>query len=193
MTTPNTDPIVRFSSDTTQRWSCRGGYVVFWFNWKNIFVSPKQGLQIADFWNMEEGDFLTITNRLADIPHWFSLHPTEVCNRLAHQMTEKIKNDEYPDLPIEGPNIWRPKSGDRLAWIRMNSNCAPIISILDFSASALVLGESVAVPSLDKNLAFGSQRMPEQTKEEIAKYHAVVKFVEDMGTPRVYDTEWQLG
>lgn len=106
-----------FSSDTTLMWPCRRGDYVLWFTCGSIFADPEHGLRIKDIWEMKDGDFLTITNRIEDIPEWFSFHPTEVCNSIGYRMLEKFNNDDYPEEPIEGPNIWRLKTGDRLAWL----------------------------------------------------------------------------
>jgi hypothetical protein len=67
---------------------------------------------------MSDGYHVTITNRREDLPAWFGLHPTEVCNRRALKMAARIEaGDQYPEKPLDGPNLWRLKSGDRLAWI----------------------------------------------------------------------------
>jgi hypothetical protein len=77
-----------FEQNTTVRWSCRSGDYVFWFSWRNIFAAPENDLAINDLWEMKDGDFVTITNRVPDMPEWFTLHPTEVCNSLSYAMVE---------------------------------------------------------------------------------------------------------
>ena len=42
-------------------------------------------------WSRRSGDFVTITNRIPDMPKWFTLHPTEACNSLAYAMVDKRK------------------------------------------------------------------------------------------------------
>lgn len=100
-----------FSSDTTLMWPCRRGDYVLWFTWGSIFADTEHGLRIKDIWEMKDGDSLTITNRIEDIPKWFSFHPTEVCNSLGYRMLEKFNNGDYPEEPIEGPNICGSKGG----------------------------------------------------------------------------------
>ena len=39
---------------------------------------------------MRDGYHLTITNRLEDLPPWFKLHPTEVCDSFAYRMMAKV-------------------------------------------------------------------------------------------------------
>ena len=62
------------------------------------------------------GAFVTITNRWQDFPAWFDLHPTEVTNSLMGWMRSRIEARDYPEEPIEGPNIWRVQGGDRIVW-----------------------------------------------------------------------------
>ncbi len=108
--------IVKLIKDTTLRWSCRRGDYVLWLQ----FTDPiaEQSLGIVDLWEMRDGDFVTVTNRPEDLPASFELHPTEVRDALAYQMAAKLeKGYQPPDEPAEGPNIWRLKSGDRMAWV----------------------------------------------------------------------------
>ena len=75
------DPdVIDFQRDMTVRWPCRSGDLLIWSRVKNVFASPD--IRILDVWTMREGNFVTITNRLADLPPWFELHPTEVCGSL---------------------------------------------------------------------------------------------------------------
>jgi len=146
---------------------------------------------------MRTGDFVTISNRTEDLPAWFTLHPTEVCNRLSYEMTMKLRNGYNPGTPIEGPNIWRPKSGDRIAWIGKKRpgmiQQGPVLSIIDFRECALVVGESVRALSMDEFATYGSLSKPKQTPEELAACNEAVKIARQMGVPRTFSPEWKLG
>jgi hypothetical protein len=192
----STVPIEYFQFEMTVRWSCRRGDHVFWLSWKSILVDPEVGVTVRDYWEMKDGDFLTITNRLEDMPPWFALHPTEVCNRLAYQLSEKVRRGEYPEEPIEAPNIWRPKAGDRLVWTRQPRagfrSQDPIVSAMAFRESALVIGENVRVPSsFDELMSFGALTGSEQ--REVPMIRAAVHLVRRMGLPSEYDLEWKVG
>jgi hypothetical protein len=94
---------------------------------------------------MRDGYHVTITNRLEDLPLWFRLHPTEICDSFVYKMMAKVEKGDYPNEPMDGPNLWRLKSGDRLAWVgedrpeRRSGN--GILVILDCHDCALAVGE----------------------------------------------------
>jgi len=186
-----------FQSDMTIRWSCRTGDFIFWFAWKSIFADVDQSITIRDIWEMKDGDFVTITNRIEDLPEWFALHPTEVCNTLVYQTIDAFNRGEYPDEPIEGPNIWRLKAGDRLVWAtspgKYSSRERSNLSILSFRTSALVIGENVRVKSCDDVITFGALTKPAEESEGIALAREALKRIKEMGVPREFALEWRLG
>src|SRR5207245_1747390 len=73
--------------------------------------------RVSDLWELKNGDFVTITNRIEDVPPWFELHPLEAAGRLAYWMMEKLNSGYKPSEPCDGPNLWRIFAGDRLLWI----------------------------------------------------------------------------
>jgi hypothetical protein len=170
---------------------------MLWFTWTDIFADPQHGIKIIDIWEMKDGDFLTITNRLEDMPEWFAFHPTEVCNSLAYRMLEKFNNSDYPEEPIEGPNIWRPKTGDRLVWLgksRSGTACkGSIRSVIAFRESAIVIGENARPQSMDELISFGSLTKPQQTEGETAMLREAVELVRQMGLPGEYAPDWTIG
>lgn len=101
--------------DTTLRWSCREGDFVLWIRCGNILAAPQP--VIVDLWALRDGDWVTITNRVADLPVWFELHPTEVQGLLVYDMKRKLERGHQPGEVMDGPNLWRLKTGDRLAWL----------------------------------------------------------------------------
>ena len=191
------DPITCFDSDMTIRWSCRKGDFLAWFRWKNLFADAEHGVDMRDVWEMRAGDFVTITNRTDDLPPWFKLHPTEVCNRLAYSMMEKLKKGYRPGEIMDGPNLWRFRAGDRLAWIGeprtgMQSH-GNVLVVLDFVESALAIGETTRNQTMEEAIAFGSLTPQGEAPENVAKVREAVAIVREMGTPRTLATDWQLG
>src|SRR4029077_3432919 len=111
--------MISFHSDMTLRWSCRSGDYVFWARFQGIFSSsPGNYYKIADVWELRDGNFVTVTNRHADLPDWFDLYPTEVSGPLSCLwMMKRLEGGYKPKEPIEGPNIWRVFAGDRVVWV----------------------------------------------------------------------------
>jgi len=66
-----------FHKDMTMHWSCQKGDYLLWIRCKSL-MSLANNFTIADLWEMKDGDFITITNRQADFPSWFTLYPDEV-------------------------------------------------------------------------------------------------------------------
>lgn len=189
--------IYNFVSDGTIKWLSRKGDYVFWFTWDNLPIDEMHGIRIKNIWEMKDGDYLTITNRVEDMPKWFSFHPTEVCNSLAYNLLDKFNRGEYPEKPIERSNIWRPKTGDRLVWLRNYSSVGYannyILSAIAFHENALVIGENIYTQSDAESVNFGSLTKHQQTEEDIAIIRNAVGFVKQMGVPREYESEWRIG
>jgi hypothetical protein len=191
----NENIISNFASDGTIKWLCRKGDYVIWFTWNNVFVETIEGLRIKDIWEMKDGDFLSITNRVEDMPKWFSLHPTEVCNKVAYDLLAKFNKGEYPEKPIEAQNIWRLKIGDRLAWLRQSwaDSDYSVASVLAFRENALVIGENMHTKSSDELIEMVSLIKEQKTETSMAMIRNAVEFVRQMGVPREYAHEWMLG
>ncbi len=82
----------------TLRWPCRRGDFFLWLGYPNIFSGP-EAIQCYDFWEMRDGQHVTITNRLEDLPLWFRLHPTEVCDSFVHAIMARSKKAITPVSP----------------------------------------------------------------------------------------------
>ena len=107
---------VTFRDNDTRRLSARAGQYLLWLH--TDFLSGGREFsdwQILDFWELNDGDFITVTNRLCDLPAWFRLHPLEIAGIQAIREYEpRLDAKDYPDEPVDGPNIWRVLAGDRL-------------------------------------------------------------------------------
>ena len=84
-----------------------------WLGYRGMFADT-DALQCYDFWEMRSGYHVTVTNRLEELPRGFSLHPTEVCDSFAYKLLVQFDKGEYPEEPVDGPNLWRLKSGRSL-------------------------------------------------------------------------------
>ena len=195
MPTANQPEIVRFARDMTLRWPCRRGDFILWMGYSGIF-SGAGSIQVHDLWEMQDGYHATITNRPEDFPAWFELHPTEVCNSLVYKMAAKVEAGEYPEAPLEGPNLWRLKTGDRLAWVGEErperQSARGILAIVECRECALVVGDGDR-GGLDDFVGLGTPTTPDMNPEDAARCRAAVEAVKQLGLPRNWGPEWRLG
>jgi hypothetical protein len=186
---------IRFRSDMTLRWPCRRGDFLLWFGYSGIFAGT-EAIQCYDFWEMCDGYCVTVTNRLEDLPPWFRLHPTEMCNSFVYKMMAKVEKGDYPSEPMDGPNLWRLKSGDRLAWVGADRPerrpVNGVLAILDIDDCALAIGEG-GLGSLEEFVGFGRPTTPAMKPEDIVRCQFAVKAVKQLGPPETWMPEWMLG
>lgn len=182
-----------FSDDETVRWSCRAGEFVLWVTAKSFLASDcPSGWTIRDFWQMRDGDFVTFTNRRADLPVWFELYPTETSGRAGSEMMKRLNADYRPKEPMDAPNIWRVKAGDRLVWVRTSDSRQPVREILNFLSCALVVGES-STPSSDTPVLFGAPEGNEFPPADAVAVRAGFEAAAALGMPREFAPEWKFG
>jgi hypothetical protein len=198
--TPPLNAVVTYlDKDATLRWSGREGDFVLWMRIESFLAPAGQPPNILDLWQLHDGDFITITNRAIDLPPWFELHPTEVQNALTYQMMAKIeKGYKPPDEIMDGPNLWRLRAGDRVAWVGDSrpdrKDIEGILAILDCHANALLVGETTRPQSVEDIMTYGGPRKDQLTPVEVARGHAAVKAVQAMGCPCVLtEGEWGIG
>jgi len=187
--------IISFGSDMTLRWPCRAGDFLLWLGYDNMFAKP-ESIKIRDFWEMREGYHATITNRLEDLPPWFRLHPTEVCGSFVYKMLPKVEKGDYPDAPMQGPNLWRLNCGDRLAWVGAarpdRRSVDGILAILDCHSCALAIGEAYW-ESVESFAGFGAPSTEEMKPENARRCQAALAAVKKLGQPREWMDAWMLG
>jgi len=198
MTNTTAPDFVDFKRDMTLRWPCRRGDFLLWMRCRDILsvFSGPEAIQCYDLWEMRDGYHLTITNRLEDLPPWFKLHPTEVCDSFVYKMMAKVEKGDYPSEPIAGPNLWRLRSGDRVAWVGSERpdrhSVNGILSILDCRESALAVGEA-DWDSVKEFAGFGAPTTQEMKPDDVARCQAAVNAVKKLGLPREWAPEWRLG
>jgi hypothetical protein len=195
MTETTTPEIISFGRDMTLRWPCRRGDFLLWLGYRDLFSGP-EAIQCYDLWEMRDGYHITITNRLEDLPLWFRLHPTEVCDSFVYKMMAKVEKGDYPSEPVDGPNLWRLKSGDRVAWVGADRperrSVNGILSILHCDHSALAVGEGNR-GSLEEFMGFGCPTTPNMKPEDAERCQAAVLAVKQLEFPRTWEPKWMLG
>ena len=182
-----------FRQDTTVRWSCRQGEFVLWVGTNSFLTADhRSSWCIRDLWEMRDGDYLTITNRLADLPVWFELHPLEVAGSAATEMMTRLEAGNKTKEAMDGPNLWRAKTGDRLFWVSLADSANPVKAFLDLKACALVLGEN-SNPTSDGIVAFGASEGEDLPPVAAAAMRAAFDAAVALGVPREFAVEWRFG
>lgn len=179
--------LIDINRDMTERISLRKGDYLIWYTWSSIWGNPRDCIKISDVWELKNGDFITITNRYEDFPAWLELFPTEVQGSLVHKLLDKFNRGEYPPHPIDACNIWRVKSGDKIACIHDSKQ--KIFSIIE---NSFIIGDN-SKDSDNVFLNFG-------TLTNDAMHHAVINvareiqdYICQMGLPRTFAPEWRIG
>lgn len=181
----------------TLRWACRAGDYLIWAKFQGIFSSPVKAYEVADIWELRDGNFVTITNRQLDLPDWFDLHPLEVSGHLVRWMMNRVEEGYAPQEQIEGPNLWRLFVGDRIVWVGPSRGGVQsengVLELVDFKENALVYGEpfdlSGEVPW------FGGFEKSEQSSEGKKFCRAGWDALNRLGIPRTEaaDHQWHIG
>ena len=185
-------PRSRFVQDMSVRWSCRNSDVVVW-------VTSSGGLvyrpEIVDYWRVGDGEEVLLTNRWEDLPDGFALHPTEVRGRYVSRMMAEIARGEHSSEIMDGPNIWRVKAGDRVAWVGPSRPDVPsadgVLAICEAAADVLVVGPMRMIQDLFDG---SSASAAELTAEELQRCRAGYQAAVSLGLPRVVSAgQWALG
>jgi len=179
-----------FIKDTTLHWPCRKGDYILWVRW-GLF---DEAAKMLDIWEMRNGNLVTLSNRVDDFPAWFEIHPLE---RLYDYLKDDPQINNYADEVMEGPNIWRIQTGDRLIWLGESrpgfQSINGIISILDFNSCALCVGESNAKShnSIFDYIGFGSLPPEAQSASDVIS-KKIKKITRNYQRPRNIDLEWLI-
>lgn len=175
--------LVRFDSDMTERLSCRNGDVLAWFRWQDPFYSP--AIRLEDFWFLQDGDQVIITNRLPDVPNWFSLAPQELTGP-AYSMREMLGGPIETE-PMDGPNIWRVSSVDTLVWIGEPRRGVPakqgVLKVFQLLTRCLVLGEPKEFSAM--SIPFTLEPGAAAYKELPGRLRVAQEMAQEAGAPRV--------
>ncbi len=95
-----------------------------------------------------------------------------------------------------GPNLWRLKSGDRVAWVGSDRPerhpVSGVLAIVDCHDCALLIGEGER-GGLEEYVGFGRPSTPKMKPENVRICQAAVKVVKGLGLPREWGPDWRLG
>jgi hypothetical protein len=176
--------VTSLGRDTTLRLSCRAGDQFLSLRWPGMFDRQPR---VRDVWRPKDGEWLLLTSRIADLPSWFTLHPTETSGRAALDAIEKLRSGYQPPDPVDGPNIWRLMSGDRITWtgeIRSAEDSKPKREIFDIRENALAIAHTGSELS---DSDFESEQLVEAGK---AAFDAACR----LGLPRTLsaDGQWTM-
>jgi hypothetical protein len=189
--------LISFNSDTTLRWACRTGDYILWARFQGVFSPPGDEYKIADIWELVDGNFVTITNRLSDLPDWFDLHPLEVSGPFVLSMQKRLNDGYNPQEPIDGPNLWRLFAGDRLVWVGPDRKGVDsengVLGLVDFRENALVYGEPFDIS--DGFPSFGGFDQGKPSPGGVRLCRDAWKALSRLGLPRTAaaDNKWNIG
>jgi len=189
--------LISFQSDMTLHWSCQSGDYVLWARFQGIFSAKGNEYKIADIWELRDGNFITLTNRHADLPDWFKLHPLEVSGSLVWWMKKQLDEGYKPQEPIDGPNLWRVFAGDRIVWLGPSRQGVDskdgVLGLVDFNKNALVYVEPFDFSSVLPTFGGVDRRelSPEGTRLCKVGWDALNR----LGLPRTasVDDQWKIG
>jgi hypothetical protein len=112
------------------------------------------------------------------------------------KLREKVERGDYPDEPLDGPDLWRLKSGDRVAWVGADRgerhSVNGILATLDCHDCALLIGERDR-GGLEEFVGFGRPSTPNLKPEDLEICQGAVKVVKGLGLPRTWGPDWILG
>jgi hypothetical protein len=158
---------------------------------------PERQFKVPDFWALKDGDWVTITNRVSDLPSWFELHPLEAAGTTLYWMMEKLKSGYKASEPCEGPNVWKVLAGDLLVWLGPSRKVLEaedgVLGLITFDDNALVAAEpwrmSQGFPTFGE---IEESELPPPAALLLRKGWLAAC---DLGTPQVAaaDTQWRLG
>ena len=180
-------------ADTTLRWSCREGDYALWVGTDSFLTSDRpSSWTIRDFWQLRDGDFVTITNRMADLPGWVDLHPLEVAGAACDAMMERLNAGYEPGEPIQAPNLWRARAGDRVVWLTPADTVQPIKALLDLRSCVMMIGEN-SHPTFDPTTFFGAPEEGTLARKVATALRTGLDAAAALGAPREFSPEWRFG
>jgi hypothetical protein len=174
---------------------CREMDHVVWLRPTGVLKDPAEGVQIVNYWECREGDKVTITNKYEDLPDWFTISHKEVRGRAAHLFVQDTRRAK-PLTPVSGENVWRVKSGDRIAWLgrprRTFGSDNGVISIFECGAHVLALGEPCA-SGLEAWQFFGAPSSSTPNEYALSAVRTAIELVKQRGTRALRVDPWAIG
>ena len=182
---------IHIKSNRTLRWPGHKGDYLIWLRMDEPFADrPKW--HVVDLWALAEGTTITVTNRWDDLPAWFELHPTEVCNSFVYRMQARIESGNYPSEPLDGPGIWRVRAGDRMVrtgtMVEAEGAQGTPVEIVSFDDCALAFGDE---GGSGPGIRFG--RTDDLPRADADRINAGIAAARKQGYTDTWGPEWRLG
>lgn len=185
--------VLEVGRDNTFRFSFRSTDLLVLFRISNLLT---EDVKVVDLWGVGDGCSALITNRVEDLPAWFKLHPSEVCNTVAYRLLDQFNEGEYPCEPIEGPHIWRICAGDTLVWLGDSrphvDSYNGVLGVYRFRECALAIGDT-AEGTMESYMYFGALGDEHDSPLGVQRLRLAAKLVRSLGLPREMSTAWLLG
>lgn len=148
----------------------------------------------SDFWLFGRPAEFGIVSKFSEIPAWFTLHPGEMSAAVAEEMVPKLEGKtSFPD-PVNLPNLWRAKAGDRLAYFfeRPWTNPSENGFVIDIAEDALVYWQLPGGGCPDLLDAMGES--PDENDGKLKRWmgEASTKVLA-LGVPRECSLRWGIG
>ena len=188
--------IQTIGEDTTILLPCREGDHIAWLRGNGFMGDPSSGVTVLDYWELRAGGMVTITSRYEDLPEWFDLYPLEARGRAARALLPRVQSGDVPDAPIEGANLWRVMSGDRLAWTGASrpahASQEGVLAVFDFEACCLVGGQP-RDGTLEEWQFFGAPSSDKPNSDAVAAVRRAIAVVRTLGIGRIRVDGWAIG
>jgi hypothetical protein len=190
-----TVPVVAIQGAVTLRVELQPEDLLIWLRFRGA-LSGNPEPTVLDFWSCREHVPITVTNRSADLPTWFQLHPTEVSGALAYRMMRQLEAGYVPGPPLDGPHIWRVLGGDRLVHCCRFHGPQPVridglVSVYAFHENAAVT-TAHSCDSVKDWITFGAPDHGVPSPAELRAGQSAVAAVKGLGPPREISTAWTL-
>jgi hypothetical protein len=162
----------------------------------DLFSPEGATWDMPDCWFLREGSSVLITSRSIDLPAWIELHPTETAGVLSFQTMKRLDEGWVPSEPVDAPNIWRIRAGDRVVFAGQSrpgvtAHARGLIEILDFTENGMIVGETQS-SSLEDHTSFGQPQHGDASGDQVRTARAAVDAVRRLGIPSTISLEWHL-
>ena len=157
-------------------------------------ITTRGGYDPVDVWAVGRGDFITITNRLEDVPDWLAIYPTEVANKNVEKMRNKLSTGNIPHFVTNDyENVWKPNISDFIVWVgdprRGVNSQGDVLGIFRFRAGSVVIQNFKDQTYNPEGREAIKYLNPSNSAKMIEPYN----FIVNLGMPRQLAIGWRLG
>jgi hypothetical protein len=170
----------------TLRWACQAGNYMFWAKFQGLLSPPGSEYKVIDIWELRDGNSVTITNRLSDLP-----------DSLVDGVKKRLDEGYSLQESIEGPHLWTVFAGDRIVWVGPDRDDVHsengVLELVDFKEDALVQGEPFEFYRGLPSFGWFDQGKPSPTGKRLLQ--AGWAAMKRLGPPSGFtsDDQWRIG